>query len=70
MPHGFHWSMPPHFVPKGYQSVVDVPVSQPIMFVPPPVVHAAPYMEEPIFHADQSETVGVYEIMDEFQDQF
>lgn len=40
------------------------------MSIPPPMVHASPYVEEPIFHADQSESVGVYERMDEFQDQF
>lgn len=38
------------------------------MSVPPPVVHASPYMEEPIFHDDQSESVGVYERMYEFED--
>lgn len=45
-------------------------MAQPVMLVSPPVVHVVPYIEEPIFHADQSETVGVYEMMDEFQDQF
>lgn len=34
------------------------------------MVHVAPYVEEPIFHVDQSETMGAYERMDEFQDQF
>lgn len=34
------------------------------------MVHATPYVEEHVFHADQSESVGVYEMMDEFQDQF
>lgn len=62
--------MPPSFVLEGYQSGVEVPMTQPIMSVPSIVVHAAPYFEEPIFHADQSETLGVYESMDEFQDQF
>lgn len=40
------------------------------MSVPPPVVHVIPYVEELVFHAYQSESVGVYERMDEFQDQF
>ncbi|XP_050909228.1 uncharacterized protein LOC127123004 [Lathyrus oleraceus] len=45
-------------------------MAQSVMSVPPPVVHVAPYVKEPIFHADQSETVGVYERMNEFQDLF
>ena len=40
------------------------------MSVPPLVVHVVPYVEEPVFHADQSETVGFYERIDEFQDHF
>lgn len=40
------------------------------MSVPPLMVHATPYVEELIFHVDQSESVGVYERMDAFQDQF
>lgn len=70
MPPGFPWSMLPNFVPEGYQQAVEVPISQRVMSVPPLMVHAAPYMEEPIFHADQSENVGLSERMDEFQDQF
>ena len=68
IPSGFPWGMPPNFVPKGYQP--EVPVAQPVMSVPPPMVHVVPYVKEPVFHPDQSETVGVYERMDEFQDQF
>ncbi|XP_050896377.1 uncharacterized protein LOC127103140 [Lathyrus oleraceus] len=70
MPPGFPWGMPPNFLSEGYQLVVEVPMAQPIMSVPPPVVHTVPYVEEPIFHAGQSETVSVYERMDEFQAQF
>lgn len=40
------------------------------MSVPPPVVHVVPYVEEPVFHSDQSETIGAYEGIYEFQDQF
>lgn len=40
------------------------------MFVPALVVHVVPYVEELVFHADQSEIIGVYELMDEFQDHF
>lgn len=60
--------MPPNFLREGYQP--EVPVAQPVMSVPPPVVHVVPYVEEPVFHADQSENVGGYKRMDEFQDQF
>lgn len=50
------------------QPVVEIPIAKPVMSIPPLVVHVAPYVEEPVFHADQSEIVGVYERMDEFQD--
>lgn len=66
----FPWGMPHHFVPKGYQPIVEVPMAQVVMFVLPLVVHVAPYVEEPIFHDNQSEIVGVSERMDKFQDQF
>lgn len=65
MPSGFPWGMPPNFVPEGYQPAIEVPMDQPVMSVPPPVVHDVPYVKEPVFHADQSEIVGVYERMDE-----
>ena len=39
------------------------------MSVPSLVVHDTPYVEELVFHADHSESVGVYERMDGFQDQ-
>lgn len=70
MPPGFPWGMLHSFAPKGYQPTIKVLISQPIMSILPPVVHATPYVEETIFHVDQSESVGVYERMDEFQDQF
>lgn len=40
------------------------------MSMPPPVIHTTPYHEEPIFHATPSESMGVYNKMDDFQDQF
>lgn len=62
--------MSPSFVPEGYQSAVEVLIARPVMFVPPLVVPVTPYVKEPIFHTDQSESIGVYERMDKFQDQF
>lgn len=41
-----------------------------VMSVPPPVIHSTPYHEEPIIHTTPSESMGAYEKMDEFQDQF
>ena len=49
MPYGFPWGMPLNFVPEGYQPVIEVRMDQPVMLLPPPVVHAAPYVEEPVF---------------------
>ena len=70
MPHGFPWGMHPHFVAEGYQFIVEVPMAQPFIYVPPSVVHVAPYVERHIFHVDQSEIVGIYERIDDFQDHF
>ncbi|XP_050902019.1 uncharacterized protein LOC127109679 [Lathyrus oleraceus] len=47
---------PPQTPLKRYQPAVEVPVAQPVMSIPPPMVHVTPYVEEPIFHVDQSET--------------
>lgn len=66
MPPGFPWGMPPHFGPEGYRPTIEVLVVQSVMSVPPPMVHATPCVEEPVFHVDQSESVVVYERMDEF----
>lgn len=62
--------MPHNFVPEEYQPAVEVLMAQPVISVPPLVVHDVSYVEELVFHADQREVVGVYERMDEFQDQF
>ncbi|XP_050890607.1 uncharacterized protein LOC127096022 [Lathyrus oleraceus] len=68
IPIGFPWDMPPNFVPEGNQP--EIPLAQPVMLVPSPVVNVVAYVEEPVFHVDKSETVGVSLRMDEFQVQF
>lgn len=68
IPSGVFWGMPPKFMPEGYPH--EVSMTQPVMSVPPPMVHLASYVEELIFHVDQRETVGVYKRMDKFQDNF
>ncbi|XP_050897015.1 uncharacterized protein LOC127103815 [Lathyrus oleraceus] len=57
MPTSFPWGMPPNFVPEGYQPDIEVPMAQPMMSVPPLVVHVVPYIEETVFHDDQSEAI-------------
>ncbi|KAI5420071.1 hypothetical protein KIW84_044025 [Lathyrus oleraceus] len=57
MPFGLPWGMPSNFVLEGYQPVVELLMAQPVMLVPPPMVHDVPYVEEHVFHADQSETI-------------
>lgn len=52
MPSDFPWGMPLKFVPEGYQPAVEVPMAQPVMSVPPIVVHVIPYVEEHVFHVD------------------
>lgn len=52
MSYCFPWSMPPNFVPDGYQPAFEVHMAQLIMSVPPPVVHVVPYVEEPVFHVE------------------
>ena len=78
MPASFPWGMPPSFVPEGYQppppfSEVPIPVIpavQPMMSTPPPVVHTVPFAEEQLYHAEPSESLGMNERLDDFQDQF
>ena len=56
-------------VPGGYKlQVTEAPRVTAIMSMPPPVVHATP--EDQIYHVAPSEGMGVYERMDEFQEQF
>ncbi|XP_050916729.1 uncharacterized protein LOC127131881 [Lathyrus oleraceus] len=67
----FPWGIPPNYIPEGYRpQVPEAHVVPVVMFVPPPMIHTTPYHEEPIFHTTLSESMGVYEKMDYFQDQF
>ncbi|XP_050909093.1 uncharacterized protein LOC127122859 [Lathyrus oleraceus] len=65
MPPSFPWGMPPNFVPEGYQP--EVPVAQPVMSVPPTVVHIVPYVKEPIFHADKARLLVFMRILHKFK---
>ncbi|XP_050897028.1 uncharacterized protein LOC127103830 [Lathyrus oleraceus] len=65
------WGMPPNYILEGYHpQVPEAPVMPVVMLIPPSVIHTTPYHKEPIFHATPSESMGSYEKMDEFQDQF
>ena len=75
MPAGFPWGMPPSFVPEGYQpphplpEIPVVPAIQPVMSTPPPVVHTVPFAEEQLYHVEPSESLGMNDRLDDFQDQ-
>ena len=44
---GFPWGMPANFVPEGFASTLaSLPASSPVLFVPPPVVHTLPRVED------------------------
>ncbi|KAI5416877.1 hypothetical protein KIW84_041759 [Lathyrus oleraceus] len=71
MPAGFPWGMPPNFMPEWYApTFVSLPISSPVMFVPPPTIHTLTRVEETICHSKPSEGPDVYEKMDEMKDQF
>lgn len=66
----FPWGMPPNYVPEGYCSqVLESLIVPAVTSVPPPMIHITPYQEDPIFHATPCDSMGVYEKMNEFQDQ-
>ena len=50
------------------QPVVSFP--QPVMTTAAPVVHTIPYTNEPVYHVEPAESFGIFDRMDEFQDQF
>ncbi|KAI5400278.1 hypothetical protein KIW84_065262 [Lathyrus oleraceus] len=71
IPSGFPWGIPPNFVPEGFApTFASMPASNPIMSVPPPVVHTLPRVEDTIYHSEPSEGPDVYEKMDEMKDHF
>ncbi|KAI5396379.1 hypothetical protein KIW84_062545 [Lathyrus oleraceus] len=46
----------PNFVPEGFvPTFASMPASSPVMFVPPPVVHTLPRVEDTIYHSESSE---------------
>jgi len=71
MPARFPWGMPSNFMPEGFApTFASMPAPSPITFVPPPVVHTLPRVEDTIYHSEPSEGPDVYEKMDEMKDQF
>ena len=49
---GFPWGMPPNFVPEGFTPMfASMSASSSVMFMPPPVVHTLPRVEDTIYHS-------------------
>ncbi|XP_050909208.1 uncharacterized protein LOC127122979 [Lathyrus oleraceus] len=71
MPAGFPWGTPPNFIHEGYApTFASLPASSLVMFVPPPIVHTLPCVEETIYHSEPSGGPDVYGKMDEIKNQF
>jgi hypothetical protein len=71
MPVGFPWGVPSNFMPEGFApTLASMSASSPVLFVPPPVVHTLPRVEDTIYHSEPSEGSDVYEKKDEMKDQF
>ena len=69
LPPGYPWGMPPNFTPAGFIPTTQNPLA--VMTTAPPVMHTIPYADEQIYHGTApSESVGIYDRMDDFQDQF
>ena len=47
-----------------------IPFPQPVMTTVAPVVHSVPYLNEPTYPAEPAESLGLFDRMEEFQDQF
>ncbi|KAI5445089.1 hypothetical protein KIW84_013372 [Lathyrus oleraceus] len=68
---GFPWGMPPNFMPEGFAPTFSsMTASSIFMYVPPPIVHTLPRVEDTIYPSEPSEGPYVYEKMDEMKDQF
>ncbi|KAI5408455.1 hypothetical protein KIW84_054333 [Lathyrus oleraceus] len=68
---GYPWGMPSNFVLEGFApTFAFMLASIPVMFVPPPIVHTLPRVEDTIYHSEPSKGPDVYEKMDEMKDQF
>ena len=83
MPQGYPWGMPENFAPEGFNlGPQDAPVVQNVVTPAPLVVHAAPTAPPsmnlvPFVNEDMcrpfpppSEDLGLYDRMDDFQEQF
>ncbi|KAI5446420.1 hypothetical protein KIW84_014304 [Lathyrus oleraceus] len=71
MPAGFPWGMPPGFMPDiPAPTFAHMPASSPVLTAVPPIVHAMPRAEDPIYHSEPSEGPDVNEKMDAMNDQF
>ena len=60
-------------MPEGYNLVAQVSHHvHPVVVSAPPVVHTIPVVNDKIYHvaAAPSESLGFYDRMDDFQDQF
>ena len=69
MPPGYPWGMPPNFIPAGFNPTTQNPLA--VMTTKPPIMHTIPYAEEQVYHGTApSESMGIYDKMNDFQDQF
>ena len=58
-------------MPEGFApTFAFMPTSSLVMFVPSPVIHTLPRVEDTIYHYEQSEGPDLYQKMDKMKDQF
>ena len=73
MPQGYLWGMLENFMPYGYnQDAQFSPHSQAAATSSPPLVNALPFINDEVYHLapPPSESMGFYDRLDDFQDQF
>ena len=80
MPQGYPWGMPENFAPEGFNlGPQDTPIVQTIVTPAPHVVHVAPpsvnmvpFVKDDVCRPfpPPSEDLGIYDRMDDFQEQF